>query len=118
MHSIVWLSNLSLLFVLFGVRAMSNTIKPHTGPTKVVIAFDIGTINSAISYCILEQGQIPEIQRVNRFPGQEHGHAHARVPSVLYYDSIGNVRAIGSTVFTDGNLLEQAEDEGWMVVEW
>lgn len=92
--------------------------KPYTGPTKVVVAFDIGTTNSAISYCILEQGQIPEIQRVNRFPGQEHGHGHARVPSVLYYDSFGNVRTTGSAAFTDEDVIERAEDEGWMMVEW
>ncbi|KIJ10677.1 hypothetical protein PAXINDRAFT_57002, partial [Paxillus involutus ATCC 200175] len=92
--------------------------RPYTGPTKVVIAFDIGTTNSAISYCILEQGRLPRIHRVNRFPGQKHGHGDARVPSVLYYDNIGNVRAIGRSALTDENVIETAEEDGWMMVEW
>ena len=44
---------------------MSN-LKPHTGPTKLVVAFDIGTTFSGISYCIHERGRIPEILGVTR----------------------------------------------------
>ena len=40
--------------------------KPYVGETKLVIAFDIGTTFSGVSYCILEQGQIPEITGVTR----------------------------------------------------
>ena len=40
--------------------------KPYAGETKLVVAFDIGTTFSGVSYCILEEGQIPEITGVTR----------------------------------------------------
>ena len=36
-------------------------LKPYAGRTKLVVAFDIGTTHSGVSYCILEQGRVPEI---------------------------------------------------------
>ena len=44
---------------------MSN-FELYDGPTKLIVAFDIGTTFSGISYCILEQGQAPEIHGVTR----------------------------------------------------
>ena len=41
-------------------------LQPHTGPTKLVVAFDIGTTYSGISYCILERGRVPEILGVTK----------------------------------------------------
>ena len=41
-------------------------LRPHTGPTKLVMGFDIGTTYSGISYCILERGQVPEVLEVTR----------------------------------------------------
>ena len=40
--------------------------KLYAGPTKLVVAFDIGTTHSTISYCILERGEVPEILEVTR----------------------------------------------------
>jgi len=42
------------------------SLKPYDGHTKLVVAFDIGTTFSGISYCILEQGQVPEVLGVTR----------------------------------------------------
>lgn len=36
---------------------------------------------------------------------------------MLYYDSEGNVRAVGAEAMSEGTY-EQAEDEGWFKVEW
>ena len=42
-------------------------LSPYDGPTtKLVLAFDIGTTFSGISYCILERGQVPEINGVTK----------------------------------------------------
>lgn len=41
-------------------------LRPYSGPTKLVVAFDIGTTYSGISYCILERGQVPEVLGVTR----------------------------------------------------
>lgn len=45
---------------------MPLTPEPYTGETKLVVAFDVGTTFSGISYCILEEGQVPEINGVTR----------------------------------------------------
>ena len=42
------------------------SLKPYAGDAKLVVAFDIGTTFSGISYCILEQGQVPGIAGVTR----------------------------------------------------
>ena len=43
-----------------------SNLKSYTGPPKLVVAFDIGTAYSGVSYCILEPGQVPEILGVMR----------------------------------------------------
>ena len=41
-------------------------LKPYAGPTKLLLAFDIGTTYSSVSYCILVPHQIPEVLAVTR----------------------------------------------------
>ena len=40
--------------------------KPYNGPRKLVLAFDVGTTYSGISYCILQPREIPELRGVTR----------------------------------------------------
>ena len=48
-------------------QAMSLKRKPYTGSTRqLVLAFDVGTTYSGISYCILQPGEIPEPRGVTR----------------------------------------------------
>jgi hypothetical protein len=42
-------------------------LKPYSGHArKLVIAFDVGTTFSGISYAVLDPGQVPELCAVNR----------------------------------------------------
>lgn len=84
---------------------------------KLVIAFDIGTTYSGVSYAVLDPGLPPEIQSVTRYPAQQKVGGDCKIPSILYYDRAGNVRAIGAEA-TQESFLEQAEDEGFIKVEW
>jgi hypothetical protein len=52
-----------------------------------------------------------------RFPAQEHASGSSKIPTVLYYDQAGEVRAIGAEAMNEG-IFEEAEDGGWMKVEW
>ncbi|KAI9572586.1 hypothetical protein HD554DRAFT_2202484 [Boletus coccyginus] len=92
-------------------------LKPYDGPTKLVVAFDIGTTFSGIAYCLLDQGQVPEVFGVTRFPAQGQGSRDAKVPSLLYYDRNGNVRAAGAEVLTE-SVIESALTEEWTKAEW
>ena len=52
-----------------------------------------------------------------RFPAQALVSGDAKVPSLLYYDGTGTVRAAGAEVLAE-NVLETAQTEGWSMVEW
>ncbi|KAF7982970.1 hypothetical protein HWV62_24558 [Athelia sp. TMB] len=89
----------------------------HGTERKLVLAMDIGTTFSGISYSILDPGEIPVIKGVTRFPAQEGVGGDSKIPSILYYDMQGQVRAVGAEALQE-SIIEQAEDNGWMKVEW
>ena len=99
-----------------------RNLKPHT---KLALAFDIGTTYSSVSYCIKEPHHVPEVLSVaryalhrllsilftgHRFPSQGVAHTDAKVPSVLYYDKTGAVRAAGTEVLAQ-DVIERALTE-------
>ncbi|VDB90859.1 unnamed protein product [Peniophora sp. CBMAI 1063] len=95
-----------------------STRKVYTGgKRKLVLAFDLGTTFSGVSFAILDPGKVPRIQTVSRYPGQETG--DAKIPTVVYYDKNGNALAMGAEepqiVETDGD--DEWEDEP-LKLEW
>ncbi|KAH7912713.1 hypothetical protein BJ138DRAFT_1228277 [Hygrophoropsis aurantiaca] len=92
--------------------------QPYQGNSrKLVLAFDVGTTYSGISYCILDPGDIPVIQGVTRFPCQENVGGDSKIPSIIYYDQEETVRAVGGEALQE-STIEKAEDEGWTKLEW
>ncbi|KAG2153153.1 hypothetical protein DEU56DRAFT_954958 [Suillus clintonianus] len=92
--------------------------EPYKGLTrKLVLAFDVGTTFSGVSYCMLDPGEVPVIRGVARYPAQEHVGGDSKIPSILYYDLDGDVRAVGAEALQE-HIIEQAEDEGWVRLEW
>ncbi|KAJ7126910.1 hypothetical protein C8R44DRAFT_912183 [Mycena epipterygia] len=99
------------------MKSNSNTRKPYSGPVRsLVLAIDVGTTFSGVSYAILEPGEVPKIHGVTRFPGQEHVAGNCKIPSILWYDARGKMVAAGAEAETSTNL-SQAEDEGWIKAE-
>ncbi|KAF9068301.1 hypothetical protein BDP27DRAFT_1448499 [Rhodocollybia butyracea] len=95
-----------------------RNLQPYVGETrKLVVALDIGTTFSAISYVILENGIVPEVHGVNRFPHQELVHGGLKIPSIVYYDGDGSVSAIGAQALSE-DIIEQAERNKWFKCEW
>ncbi|KIJ93872.1 hypothetical protein K443DRAFT_377127 [Laccaria amethystina LaAM-08-1] len=82
---------------------------------KLALAFDIGTTHSGISYCILASGTVPQIKSVTRFRGQVN--ESLKIPTIIYYDASGKVRAVGAEAVQEDNY-GTAEEEGWVKVEW
>ncbi|KJA23735.1 hypothetical protein HYPSUDRAFT_1079859 [Hypholoma sublateritium FD-334 SS-4] len=90
-----------------------NTRKPYGGLSRsLVIAIDVGTTFSGVSYAILEPGEIPKIHGATRFPGQEH----VKILSVIYYDKHGAIMAAGAEADSH-SIVAQAEDNGWIKAE-
>ncbi|KAG6919191.1 hypothetical protein DXG01_008489 [Tephrocybe rancida] len=99
------------------MKSATENRKPYSGLTRsLVIAIDVGTTFSGVSYAILEPGEIPKIHGVTRFPGQEHVAGNSKIPSVIYYDKNGKMTAAGAEADTS-SVLAQAEDEGWIKTE-
>lgn len=49
------------------IKSASDMRKPYTGHMRsLVIALDVGTTFSGVSYAILEPGEIPKIHGVTR----------------------------------------------------
>ncbi len=85
----------------------------------------------SLSGCsVLDPGTIPEIKGVtrywntfhywaaythfsHRFPSQEHVGSDAKIPTIMYYNNEGTVKAIGAEALKE-NIIEAAEDEGWV----
>ncbi|KAG6902842.1 hypothetical protein C0995_010727 [Termitomyces sp. Mi166 len=96
------------------MKSATENRKPYSGLTRsLVIAIDVGTTFSGVSYAILEPGEIPKIHGVTRFPGQEHVAGNSKIPTVIYYDKHGRIMAAGAEA-DSSSVLAQAEDEGWI----
>ncbi|KAF8805124.1 hypothetical protein BYT27DRAFT_7339733 [Phlegmacium glaucopus] len=95
---------------------MSTRSVYHGPRRKLVLAFDVGTTYSGISYSVLDPGQVPEIKAVTRFPALEHING-SKIPTLIYYDRNGKVRAVGAEAMKEG-IYEVAEDENWVKAEW
>lgn len=52
-----------------------------------------------------------------RFPGQENAAGDSKIPSILYYNLDGSVRAVGAEAALP-HLALDAEDEGLLFIEW
>ncbi|EPT00712.1 hypothetical protein FOMPIDRAFT_1060246 [Fomitopsis schrenkii] len=97
-----------------------TTPQPYKGSgRKLVIAIDIGTTYSGAAYCVLDPGEIPKVLSVIRFPGQEgeNKSRDVKIPSVLYYDRRGVIRAAGAEA-TLQDTMEEAYGEEWTYVKW
>jgi len=83
---------------------------------------------------ILDPGQCPSIHAVTRhvpdnpsfplptdligrFPAQEVIAGASKVPTVVYYDKEGSVKAIGAEAIKDG-IFERAIEGDWYKAEW
>lgn len=82
-----------------------------------MIAFDLGTTFSGVSYSIMDPGETPDIRGVTRFPAHEQINSGSKIPSVLYYDKDGNVQAVGAQAMQP-KTIKQAKKEGWKKAEW
>ena len=52
-----------------------------------------------------------------RFPAQEQISGASKIPTEIYYDRTGKVRAVGAEA-TKESIYEVAEEENWVKAEW
>ncbi|KAM6497429.1 hypothetical protein JOM56_007902 [Amanita muscaria] len=98
--------------------------QPYSGTeTKLVIAIDVGTTFSGVSFVLLDPGVVPQIQPVTRiqlvarFIGQREVRSDSKVPSIVCYSQDGTVVAAGADTDPDVNHT-LAEMDDVIRVEW
>lgn len=65
-----------------------------------------------------KKDSLPPVYNVTcRFPAHELVSGASKIPTILYYDQSGKVRAVGAEAAREG-ILETAEDEHWVKAEW
>lgn len=52
-----------------------------------------------------------------RFPAQEHVGGDCKIPSFLYYDQQGAVKAVGAEAMKE-DIAAQRDDEEWIKAPW
>ncbi|KAJ7074576.1 hypothetical protein C8F01DRAFT_30135 [Mycena amicta] len=86
---------------------------------KLVLAIDIGTTFTAVSYCLVQPSNQPGSQRifeeVLRWPKQIT--PDAKIPSAIFYDKAGSPKAFGAET-EDEEVRLQAEEQEWHRAEW
>lgn len=51
------------------------------------------------------------------FPATDHVGGNSKIPSIVFYDSGGVARAFGNEALQE-SVIETAEEEEWVPVEW
>ncbi|CAE6450133.1 unnamed protein product [Rhizoctonia solani] len=92
-----------------------NQLPVWSKPSKLVVGIDIGTTFSGVAYAHLSQGFKPFVARVTNWPHQNISLQSSKVPSLLWYDSNGEVVKIGADA--ENQDAEDAEDLGWRLAE-
>ncbi|KAI0367127.1 hypothetical protein BV20DRAFT_1123769 [Pilatotrama ljubarskyi] len=91
--------------------------QPYKGLVrKLVLGIDVGTTYSGVAYAILDPGEVPKIEDVRRYPGQEH-FGSTKIPSILYYYPDGTVHSVGAEA-AQPCIDFEAEQEGLIFVDW
>ena len=57
------------------------------------------------------------IHHSDSFPATDHVGGNSKIPSIVYYDQDGVPRAFGGEA-TQESIIEKAEDEEWVKLEW
>ncbi|KAI0750409.1 hypothetical protein C8Q74DRAFT_1373996 [Fomes fomentarius] len=78
---------------------------------KLVLSIDVGTTFSGMSYAVLEQGKVPTIETVKRYPGKGNAPQDYRVPSILNYKPDGTVHSCGAIAESEDTRMELEYDD-------
>ncbi|CAG7852131.1 SubName: Full=Uncharacterized protein {ECO:0000313/EMBL:CCA70381.1} [Serendipita indica DSM 11827] len=91
--------------------ADTNKDAKYTGDERLVVAIDLGTTFSAVSYCHMFPNSAPAVRIVNKWPGQEEVAGDSKIPSLVAYEASRPI-AYGA------EALEYADTEGYYVARW
>ncbi|PVF91296.1 hypothetical protein CPB86DRAFT_878600 [Serendipita vermifera] len=68
-----------------GFTTYQSPDEEYTGDENLIMAIDLGTTQTAVSFVHLYPGEVPRVQMVNEWPGQAMHSGSAKVPSLVSY---------------------------------
>ncbi|PVF96871.1 hypothetical protein CPB86DRAFT_476431 [Serendipita vermifera] len=85
--------------------------KPYEGSENILIGFDIGTTQSAVSFSYVSPCGYPEVHTVVKWPGQPESGGEAKIPTIIAYRD-GKAYACGA------EAREYFYDENFEIASW
>ncbi|CAE6460910.1 unnamed protein product [Rhizoctonia solani] len=74
------------------IQSIYRTFRePWKGDSKIVLGIDIGTTYSGVAYSYLVEGGEKFLHRVDKWPGQEAEQYSGKIPTLVWYNSSGEV---------------------------
>lgn len=83
----------------------------YIGPERIVVAIDVGTTMTAVSFSYLYPDDYPRVRMIHKWPGQLESGGSPKIPSIVAYRR-GRCKACGS------EALEYVEDNLYHIAKW
>ncbi|PVF92761.1 hypothetical protein CPB86DRAFT_877647 [Serendipita vermifera] len=93
------------------MAASYRSDKAYEGEEKIIIAMDIGTTQSAVSFSHLCTDDYPVVRLVTKWPGQENSTGDAKIPTLVAYQN-------GSPHFFGVEAAGYIGDDDYEMAQW
>ncbi|KAG8777654.1 hypothetical protein FRC15_011216 [Serendipita sp. 397] len=88
-----------------------RSTKKYERNETIILAFDIGTTHSAVSFSYAYPGEFPDIRSVVKWPGQPEASGDSKIPTIVAYQG-------GEAKFFGAEAREYLDDEDFEVARW
>ncbi|KAF8337586.1 uncharacterized protein EI90DRAFT_2991950 [Cantharellus anzutake] len=88
----------------------------YAGQSKIIIAIDIGTSNTGVSYAYLYPSGPQAVTRVSEWPGQPPHRGESKIPTLIWYNRQNQAVAYGAEAVT-AETQNDAADYGWRLAK-
>ncbi|KAG8753939.1 hypothetical protein FRC14_005519 [Serendipita sp. 396] len=85
--------------------------KPYERNEAIILAFDIGTTHTAVSFSHAIPGEHPDVRSVIKWPGQPEASGDSKIPTIIAYQD-------GEAKYFGAEAREFLEDEDYEIARW
>ncbi|KAG8821142.1 hypothetical protein FRC17_009911, partial [Serendipita sp. 399] len=85
--------------------------KKHEKKETIILAFDIGTTHSAVSFSYAYPGEFPDVRSVVKWPGQPEASGDSKIPTIVAYQG-GEAKEFGA------EAREHLDNDEYEIARW